>query len=115
MRGQGPTAQRPKLGYLLSRPLPSAISEETPSALQFTAVMTIDKLKSPDLQNFWSVDAVGTDANLKSMDSAFLQSYQQSSITQTPEGPYIARFPWKVDKPHLPPTSLFARRELKHS
>ena len=36
------------------------------------------------------------------MDSTFHQSYQQFSITQTPEGPFIARFPWEVDKPHLP-------------
>ena len=102
VRGQGPIAQQSKLGYLLSGPLPSAISEETSSALlQITSVITIDEPKSPDLHNFWSVEAVGTDANSKSMDSVFLQSYQQSSITQTPEGPYIARFPWKVDKPHL--------------
>ena len=102
MRGQGPIAQQSKLGYLLSGPLPSAISEETLSALlQITSVITIDEPKSPDLHNFWSVEAVGTDANSKSMDSVFLQSYQQSSITQTPEGPYITRFPWKVDKPHL--------------
>ena len=33
VRGQGPTAQQSKLGYLLSGPLPSTISEETSSAL----------------------------------------------------------------------------------
>ena len=102
VRGQGPIAQQSKLGYFLSGPLPSAISEETSSALlRITSVITIDEPKSPDLHNFWSVEAVGTDANSKSMDSVFLQSYQQSSITQTPEGSYIVRFPWKVDKPHL--------------
>ena len=114
MRGQGPTAQQSKLGYLLSGPLPSAISEETSSALlQITSVMTIDKLKSPDLHNFWSVEAVGTDANLKSIDSVFLQSYQHSSITQTPEGPYIARFPWKVDKPHLPSNFAICKKRTQ--
>ena len=85
MRGQGLTAQQSKLWYLLSGPLRSAISEETSTLLQITSVMSIYELKSPDLQNFWSVQAVGTDVNLKSMDSAFLQSYQQSSINQTPE------------------------------
>ena len=113
MRGQGPTAQQSKLGYLLSGPLPSASSEETSAQLQITSVMTIDELKSPDLQNFWSVEAVGTNANLKSMDSAFLQSYQQSSITQTPEGPYIARFPWKVDKPHLPSNFAICKKRTQ--
>ena len=45
------------------------------------------------------------------MDSIFLHTYQQSLITQTPEGEYIARFPWKVDRPHLPTNISICKKQ----
>ena len=114
VRGQGPTAQQSKLGYLLSGPLPSAVSESTSAALlQITSVLTTNKNSVPDLQGFWSVEAVGTNTSSMSMDSAFLQSYQRSSITQSPEGPYIARFPWKEDRPHLPSNITICKKRTQ--
>ena len=57
MRGEGPTVQQSKLVYLQSGPVPSILSETTTSALlQITSVMTVDKLKSPGLLDFLSVE-----------------------------------------------------------
>ena len=58
--------------------------------------------EEPNLENFWTVESVGTNVNVSSVDFTFLRAYQQSSITQTPEGEYIARFPWKEDRLYLP-------------
>ncbi|XP_065911263.1 uncharacterized protein [Dysidea avara] len=102
VRGKGPTAQQSKLGYLLSGQLPTALFECTSSALlQLTSTMTTQELKVPNIEQFWSIEAVGTEANT-SPDLTFLQQYQESSISQTSEGIYIAKFPWKVNKPDLP-------------
>ena len=100
VRGDGPTAQESKLGYLLSGPLPYSFSQTATSILlQIASTVTPEE---PNLEKFWSIESVGTDTNTSAVDSTFLHTYQESSITQTPEGMYIARFPWKEDKPFLP-------------
>ena len=66
--------------------------------MQITSTVTTEE---PNIEKFWSVEAIGMNIHRPSTDSSFLQSYQQTSITQTPEG-YIARFLWKEDKPLLP-------------
>ena len=67
-------------------------------------------LEEPNLENFWSIESVGTNANTPSVDSTFLHTYQQSSITQTPGGTYMARFPWKEDRPYLPTNISICKR-----
>jgi len=114
VRGDSPTAQQSKLGYLLSGPVPSTLSETTAYALlQITSMMTAYKLKSPDLLDFWSVESIGTDGHSKPMDSTFLQAYQQSSIAQTPDGAYVARFPWKVNRPYLPSNIAICKKRMQ--
>ena len=49
-----------------------------------------------------SIEGISTDIITRSPDVTFLQSYQESAISRTAKGTYVARFPWKVDKPHLP-------------
>ena len=100
IRGDGPIAQESKLGYLLSGPLPCSLSQSATSILlQMTSSVPPEE---PNLENFWSIESVGTDTTKQAVNSTFLHAYQQSSITQTPEGMYVARFPWKEDKPFLP-------------
>ena len=48
------------------------------------------------------MEVIGTSALEEQTDSAFLQTYQNTCISQTPEGTYIARFPWKEDRSYLP-------------
>ena len=91
IRGHGSTAQESKLGYLLSGPLPYSLSQAAISILlQMTSQVTPEE---PNHENFWSIESVGTNVNTPSVDSTFLHTYQQSLITQIPEGIYIARFP----------------------
>ena len=103
IRGKGPTAQRSKLGYLLSGPLPGVLSDSTSSALlQITSDVPTSEQSLPNLEKFWSVEGIGTDKVTQFLDLTFLQSYQESAISQTNEGTYVAKFPWKMDKPDLP-------------
>ena len=53
IRGKGPTAQCSKLGYLLSGPLPTTLSEIIASALfQITSTMITDEPKLPNIEQF---------------------------------------------------------------
>ena len=100
VRGDGPTAQQSKLGYLLSGPLPSPLPELSSSVLlQLTSEITAPA--TPDLEQFWSVEAIGTTTD-KSSNSPFLQTYQETHVYQSSTGKYVAKFPWKEDRPYLP-------------
>ena len=101
VRGNGPTAQKSKLGYLLSGPLPYPANQSTSSILlQITSALT--KPEEPNLEQFWSIEGIGTNLREEGIDSTFLQAYQNSCISQTPEGTYTAKFPWKENRPYLP-------------
>ena len=111
IRGKGPTAQWSKLGYLLSGPLPTTLSEAISSALlQITSTMITDEPREPDIERLWSIEAVGTETDTPSPDLTFLQYYQQSCISQTSEGVYVARFLWKENKPYLPSNFTTCKR-----
>jgi len=59
VRGEGPTAQQSKLGYLLSGPVSSSLQEASSSILlQLTSTTTT--LKELDLEHFGSIEAIGT-------------------------------------------------------
>ena len=60
------------------------------------------KPEEPDIQQFWSMEAIGTSVPEEQTNSTFLQTYLNTCISQAPEGTYIARFPWKEEKPYLP-------------
>ena len=46
----------------------------------------------PNMEKFWSVEGIGTGTVTKSPDLTILQSYQESAISRTSEGTYVARF-----------------------
>ena len=50
--------------------------------------MIMQEPKVPNIEQFWSIEAVGTEATTFP-DLTFLQQYQQTSISQTSEGIYI--------------------------
>ena len=78
-RGYGLTAQQSNLGYLLSGPMPTTLSEYARSALlQNTSTMTMEKPMVTNVEQFWSIKAVGTEADTLHSDLTFLQCYQQS-------------------------------------
>ena len=101
VRGNGPTAQESKLGYLLSGPLPYPVDQTTSSVLLQITSASI-KPEEPNLEQFWSIEGIGTTLQEEETDTTFLQAYQDRCIFQTPDGMYTAKFPWKEDRPYLP-------------
>ena len=80
VKGNGPTAQKSKLGYLLSVPLPYPVNQSTSSILlQITWALT--KAEEPNLEQFWSIEGIGTNLREEGIDSTFLQAYQNSCIS----------------------------------
>ena len=100
IRGDGPTAVQSKLSYLLSCPLPS--SESTRDLQIFhTAIEPI--VDNSNISKFWDVKSAGTLPLLKPAPvNSFLTSYLMSSISRTPDGSFVAKFPWKESHPALP-------------
>jgi len=84
IRGNGPTAKRSKLGYLLSGPMSSATPQSTSIAFHVSAQ------QSPDLQQFWSIESLGISPPDESTNT-FLEQYSANSIEQFLDGSYSAR------------------------
>lgn len=107
IRGEGPTAQKSKLGYLLSGPLPLSNNQVSSVMLQINT--TISQPQDPDLQYFWSVETIATNAD-DQHDTEFLQSYQSTNISRDSNGTYIAKFPWNDNKLYLTPNFNICKR-----
>ena len=110
IRGNGPTAQQSRLGYLLSGPLPLSNTQLSTSILM--KIVTTTDNKEIDLHHLWSIEATGTDPHEPSPD--FLISYQSRDISRLPDGTYTAKFPWKDDAPQLPSNYHTCKRRTKH-
>ena len=94
VRGNGPTAMKSKLGYLLSGPLGMTTPKNTSNILQ-VATQPIPDL---DLQHFWTVESLGASPRDDSVNT-FWKRYTANSIEHLPDGSYSARFPWKDSHP----------------
>ena len=76
VRGEGPTAQKSKLGYLPSGPILGTLSDSVSSALlQISTEVPSSELSVPNLDKFWSIEQIGTDSVTRSPDLTFLQFY----------------------------------------
>ena len=113
IRGDGPTAQQSKLGYLLSGPINQVRPQSTTTNGFHVAVMTLT-IGDPNLQQFWSLEETGTIQHItQGKDGAFLHQYQTTSISQAKDGTYTARFPWKLDHPYLPSNFTVCERRIR--
>lgn len=74
VRGEGPTAQQSKLSSLLSGPSSYPVSQSTSSIL-LQIITTMTKPEEPDIQLFWSMEAIGTSVPEEQTNSTFLQTY----------------------------------------
>lgn len=103
VRGNGPTAVSSKLGYLLSGPVSAVNSLQTRSTTSLVCMVTSHKQEEKDLLNLWSVESIGISPPTSlDPDEQFLQNYSTFSISQCPDGSYMARFLWKCPHPPLP-------------
>ena len=105
IRGEGPTAQQSKLGFLLSGP----ISPPTPNL--HVATMSIATSEELNLERFWSIEEAGTSPTLT--DNAFIHHYQTTCIRQDSDGTYTAQFPWKPVHPPLPPNLMTCEKRTR--
>jgi len=100
IQGNGPTAVKSKLGYLLSGPLPNTVNTSA-SALHVAALQTDEY----DLQRFWAIEASGTSSTCITTRES-IQSYINSSVSRNGDGSFTARFPWKDNHAPLPTNKL---------
>ena len=96
VRGNGPTAIRSKIGYLLSGPLP-VTSNKTENYIMNVITRPPE---TDQLECFWKLESLGISAEKDSNRQELLEEYQQKCISFT-NGRYVAKLPWKQDhSPH---------------
>ena len=104
VRGDGPTAVKSRLGYLLSGPLPTPLVYITCSQVLTLPCIT----EEVDSDNFWQIESTAVKQN---SDTEFLQQYLNNNVTVQPNGTYSLKFPWKTNHPPLPSNyTICARR-----
>ncbi|XP_065895991.1 uncharacterized protein [Dysidea avara] len=96
IRGNGPTAVKSRLGYLLSGPLLQPSTTVNLVHVNFTVA------DSQNLDTFWKLESSGTSPSAIDNGDDFLKTYMQTSIARQPDGTLSLKFPWKEDHPFLP-------------
>ena len=96
VRGNGPTAVKSKLGYLLSGPL--QLPQPMTTSSLHVAIFHSTSHPTHDHPGFWQSES-STDEH---MQNSFLQQYMNTHITVRPDGVYSLCFPWKENHPPLP-------------
>ena len=79
IRGNGPTAVRSRLGFLISGPLLQ------PSAAVNVVHVNFTSVDNQNLDMFWKAESTGISSNTKDSDDNFLKTYMQSSIRRQPD------------------------------
>ena len=109
IRGNGPTAMKSKIGYLLSGPMP--FTSDPSTTILHTKVLETTEY---DLQKFWRIESTGTSPiTVNSNSNSPIQSYIDSHITRLPDGTYTAKFPWKPNHPPLPTNFALCERRTR--
>ncbi|XP_053406534.1 uncharacterized protein LOC123530253 [Mercenaria mercenaria] len=98
IRGEGPTAVKSKIGYLLSQPVPAESAHSTNHVCNVNTSHF-----SPDmLERFWSLESMGITQTTEDNDiSDYFKNYQQSCI-EFKDSRYSTKLPWKLEHPPLP-------------
>ncbi|XP_053391234.1 uncharacterized protein LOC128554047 [Mercenaria mercenaria] len=99
IRGNGPTALKSKIGYLLSGPLPVA-NKKSSASYMFNVITAPPNVT--DLERFWKLESIGiSEDEAETSTSGILNTYKENCITYK-DGRYVAKLPWKEDHPVLP-------------
>lgn len=91
--GDGPTTVQPRLGYLLSGPLPVSQSIE---AISFHVSALSCIMEETEPHTLWQVESVGTTLPRQDAECNFLQEHMANKISVQPDGAYSLKFPWKT-------------------
>ena len=110
IRGNGPTAVKSHLGYLLSGPLPLPKPIKTTNL--HVAILSCTT-NSTDSCCPWKSEFTDTMSSADTMTNAFFQHYMQTHITAQPDGGYSLRFPWKEGHQPLPSNYTVCSRRTR--
>ena len=103
VRGDGPTAVKSQLSYLLSGPL--ALPQPVETATMHIAIIsctTEKELSNQNSSSFWRSKSTATTMTGNVSNDMFFQHYMRKHIIVQPDGTYILRFPWKEHHSVLP-------------
>lgn len=108
--GNGPTAMKSKIGYLLSDPL----QEQVQIARENYVLNIMTSLPyQDDLDRFWKLESLGIKGDEECTDmKSNIVDYQRHGITFA-EGKYTARLPWKQQHEPLPTNYAIAKRRTE--
>ena len=105
IRGNGPTAVKSRLGYLLSGPLLQ------PSAAVNVVHVNLTGVDDSNFNTYWKAESSGIFVDTTNNDDNLLKAYMLSSIKRQPDGALTLKFPWKEEHPYLPSNfSVCAKR-----
>ena len=108
VRGDEPTAVESKLGYLLSGPTPPTTGQ---FLISISNIMMLTATPSEfNLEHFWDLESIGVTYTDDSQVDNALQHYLNSCVMHDQDGAYVARFPWKPDRPDLPTNVTIAKQ-----
>ena len=110
VRGQGPTAMKSRLGYLLSGPFTPPRKQSKHQAASVLHV-SVQPLHSTEL--FWTMESTAISLASMDPDKQFLAEYQRTCITRESDGSYTARFPWKPNHAPLPTNFTVCERRTR--
>ena len=89
IRGNGPTAVKSKIGYLLSGPVHAQNSDATGHVFNIMA----SRPPTDVLERFWTLESMGNSQTSDDTDKTdYFNEYQQSSIVYQ-DGSYTAKLP----------------------
>ncbi|XP_063400011.1 uncharacterized protein LOC134684639 [Mytilus trossulus] len=114
IRGDGPTAVKSKIGYLLSGPLHGTPSyNDQPTSMM--NVMTSRKTKECDLEKFWKLETLGIEQiDEKETGIKELREVYEKTCISYHDNRYFATLPWKEEHPPLPMNKEIAHRRTEN-
>ncbi|XP_063436092.1 uncharacterized protein LOC134717532 [Mytilus trossulus] len=101
IRGNGPTAVKSKIGYLLSGPVLTKNGSSSKQSAMLN-ILTDHRAVVCDLEKFWNLEALGVSGSdtIKSQSEVVREYGEKSIILEN--GKYTAKLPWKPDFLPLP-------------
>ncbi|XP_071176440.1 uncharacterized protein [Mytilus edulis] len=112
LRGNGPTAVKSKLGYLLSGPIPTSYRQQ--SNVGMYNILTSHKPEDLNLERFWELESLGVDSNTTDVETVDYMETNEKSAIEFRENKYIAKLPWKPDHEPLPTNFFVTKRRTEN-
>ncbi|XP_071127724.1 uncharacterized protein [Mytilus edulis] len=112
LRGNGPTAVKSKLGYLLSGPIPTSYRQQ--SNVGMYNILTSHKPEELNLERFWELESLGVDSNTTDVETVDYMETNQKSAIEFRENKYIAKLPWKPNHEPLPTNFFVTKRRTEN-